>query len=51
MRKNCIAFKMNYCDGGASSECIGFNGICSTENIFHNIRKAKRRWCSSDVSY
>ena len=48
MNRSCIAFKLNYCDGGASSERVGFNGICSNENIFYNIHKAKRSWCSSD---
>lgn len=48
MNRSCIAFKMNYCDGGANSERVGFDGICSNENIFYNIRKEKRRWCSSE---
>ena len=48
MNRPCVAFKMNYCDGGATSERVGFDGICSDENIFYNIRKAKRRWCSND---
>ena len=48
MKRPCIAFKLNYCDGGANAERVGFNGVCSDENIFYNICKAKRRWCSSD---
>ena len=44
----CVAFKLNYCDGGANSERVGFDGVCSDENIFCNIRTAKRRWCSND---
>jgi len=41
-----IAFKLNYCDGGASEQ-IGFNGICSDATIRYNIEKEKRVWCSS----
>ncbi|WP_373482844.1 hypothetical protein [Acetobacterium sp.] len=41
-----IAFKLNYCDGGASEQ-IGFNGICSDETIRYNIEKEKRVWCGS----
>ncbi|PKM52916.1 MAG: hypothetical protein CVV00_14970 [Firmicutes bacterium HGW-Firmicutes-5] len=41
-----IAFKLNYCDGGAPEQ-IGFNGICSDETIRYNIIKEKRVWCSS----
>lgn len=48
MKRPCIAFKMNFCDGGANVKRVGFDGICSDENIFYNIRKAKRRWCSND---
>lgn len=48
MNRSCIAFKLNYCNDDASSEHVGFNGVCSAENIFYNIRKAKRRWCSND---
>ena len=47
-RKNyrpCIAFKLNYCDGGADEKYAGFYGICSDEMIELNIRK-KRAWCS-----
>ena len=48
INRPCIAFKMNYCDGGASPERVGFDGICSYENILYNIRTAKRRWCAND---
>ena len=43
-----IAFKCNYCDGGKSSESIGFNGICSDKIIRHNILVEKRTWCSAE---
>ena len=48
MNRPCIAFKMNFFDGGASSERVGFNGICSTENLFRNVREIRRPWCSND---
>jgi len=41
-----IAFKLNYCDGGAPEQ-IGFDGICSDATIRYNIEKEKRVWCSS----
>ena len=44
-RKN-LAFKLNYCDGGATQESIGFKAVCSDEIIHYNIEKAKRSWCS-----
>lgn len=43
--ENNLAFKCNFCDGGASSDCVGFKGLCSHENIFHNIDK-NRAWCA-----
>ncbi|HHY82236.1 MAG TPA: hypothetical protein GX505_06105 [Clostridiales bacterium] len=43
-----IAFKCNYCDGGRSTEQVGFNGVCSDDIIRYNIEKAKRVWCSLD---
>ena len=45
-----LAFKANFCDGGASSSCIGFKGVCSPEQIKYNIEKVKRAWCSSEGS-
>lgn len=42
-----IAFKCNYCDGGKSTEQIGFNGVCSDEIIHLNIEVEKRAWCSN----
>ncbi|PKM71073.1 MAG: hypothetical protein CVU92_10315 [Firmicutes bacterium HGW-Firmicutes-17] len=41
-----IAFKLNYCDGGAPEQ-IGFNGVCSDATIRYNIEKEKRVWCGS----
>lgn len=43
------AFKCTYCDGGAISGIrVGFNGMCSVENITYNIKKKKPPavWCS-----
>lgn len=47
--KPCIAFKLNYCDGGKDSdlERIGFHGICSDKMIKYNVEKP-RAWCSND---
>ena len=44
-----IAFKCNYCDGGASDECVGFNGVCSDVIIRNNIEIEHRTWCNSDT--
>jgi hypothetical protein len=41
-----IAFKCNFCDGGATKDNIGFRGICSYENMRNNIAVKKRPWCS-----
>ncbi len=41
-----IAFKCNYCNGGASDEQVGFAGVCSKEIIHYNIEVEKRSWCS-----
>ncbi|MBQ3729552.1 MAG: hypothetical protein II903_08635, partial [Spirochaetales bacterium] len=46
-----IVFKYNYCDGGADSSLIGFNGVCSDERIEWNINKDNRVWCSSNRCY
>ena len=48
MNRSCIAFKMNFCDGGATSERVGFDGVCSAENLFRNVRELRRPWCSND---
>ncbi len=45
VRQN-YAFKCNYCDGGTTEDCIGFNGKCSDTMIRYNIEVAKRAWCS-----
>ena len=45
-----IAFKCNFCDGGKSPDCIGFNGVCSDALIEYNICKEKHVWCSSEDS-
>ena len=44
-RKN-LAFKLNYCDGGATADSVGYKGVCSDETIRYNIEVAKRSWCS-----
>ena len=51
MEERCIAFKLNYCDGGASTDCIGFRGLCSDENIFYNVINRNRPWCSHDNNF
>lgn len=48
MKRPCIAFKMNYCDGGQDNDHIGFYGICSDAIIKYNIETVKRVWCSND---
>lgn len=45
-----IAFKCNFCDGGKSPNCIGFNGVCSDALIKYNICKENHVWCSSEDS-
>ena len=42
-----VAFKCNYCDGGASGTCIGFRGKCSDSMIWYNIEQAKHVVCST----
>ena len=39
-----IAFKCNYCDGGKSSEQVGFSGICSNRTIAQNIDRGRGEW-------
>ena len=34
-----IAFKCNYCDGGASAAQVGFSGVCSKNIIKYNIKR------------
>lgn len=45
-----VAFKCNYCDGGASSQQVGFSGVCSDKMMDYNINIANRVWCGSDNS-
>ena len=42
--ENNLAFKCNFCDGGCSSDCLGFKGVCSDEQIEYNITKKNRAW-------
>jgi len=51
MNKNCIAFKLNYCNGGSNQNCIGFRGICSDAVISYNINTAKRGWCAHENNF
>ena len=51
MEKRCIAFKLNYCDGGKSTDCIGFRGLCSDAVMSYNVNTAKRGWCSHEENY
>lgn len=45
-----IAFKCNYCNGGQTSDRIGFHGVCSDQLINYNINTARHVWCSSPDS-
>lgn len=51
MKRSCIAFKLNYCDGGANREFIGFRGICSDAIMKYNVNTAKRGWCSHEGNF
>ena len=42
-----VAFKCSYCDGGSSSDCIGFRGPCSSEVMEYNVNH--RYWCGNKV--
>lgn len=46
-----IAFKCNYCNGGASDISVGFKGVCSDDLIDYNIRIAKHVWCCDKDSF
>ena len=48
MKNSCIAFKLNYCNGGRDEDHFGFYGVCSDAVIEYNITKVKRAWCSHD---
>lgn len=45
-RRENVAFKCTYCDGGKTEDRIGFCGLCSDENIANNVRN-KRDWCNT----
>ncbi|MGI5935343.1 MAG: hypothetical protein ACOX7I_00835 [Oscillospiraceae bacterium] len=45
-----ISFKCNFCDGGKSSERVGFRGVCSEGVIRYNIKEKNHVWCSSPDS-
>ena len=45
-----VAFKCNYCDGGKTSTCIGFHGVCSDAVLRYNIEKAHHVWCADTES-
>lgn len=51
MEGNCIAFKLNYCNGGSNRECIGFQGICSESVMRYNVNTAKRGWCAHENNF
>ena len=42
----CIAFKLNYCDGGKSDKIVGFCGVCSDKIIKLN-QTMNRSWCTN----
>lgn len=48
VKRENVAFKCTYCDGGKTRNCIGFKGLCSEENIIFNIESG-RSWCSRSV--
>lgn len=45
-----IVFKCNLCNGGQSSEQVGFNGVCNDEMIKTNITVENSVWCKSKES-
>ena len=49
-RRENVAFKCTYCDGGKSADHIGFNGLCSAEIIHYNVQVKKHRWCTAPDS-
>ena len=49
-RRENVAFKCTFCDGGKSSDHIGFNGLCSAEIIQYNVQVKKHRWCTAPDS-
>lgn len=49
-RRESIAFRYNFCDGGASEKEVGFNGICSEARIRQNVDEAEGAWCTKGTS-
>lgn len=49
-KRHNIAFKCNYCDGGAADSSVGYHGVCSDDIIQNNIKIEKRVWCSAEDS-
>lgn len=45
--KKQIAFKCSYCDGGITTNNIGFMGVCSDNNLINNVSIEKKTWCSA----
>lgn len=45
--ENNLAFKCNFCNGGCGSNCIGYKGVCSDEQIRYNIEVRRHSWCSN----
>ncbi|NLK07431.1 MAG: hypothetical protein GX316_01865 [Firmicutes bacterium] len=45
-----VAFKCNFCDGGRSTQQIGFSGVCSDKQIRYNVEDREQVWCSSEDS-
>lgn len=45
-KRNNIAIKCNYCNGGETEYFLGYRKPCSDELIEYNIKIAKRDWCS-----
>lgn len=44
-KKENIVFKCNYCNGGESQNCIGYQCACTDALIDYNIEVAKHNWC------
>ncbi len=47
-KKENVAFKCNYCDGGSDGSGIGFKSVCSDEILEYNVKNTAGRWCSDD---
>lgn len=45
--ENNLAFKCNFCNGGCGSNCIGYKGVCSDDQIRYNIEVRRHSWCSN----